>query len=147
MLNRAAGLGVLSGALFAVSAVAYRGATLQLDMADHWARAGVTLAAVTSMQLTGMAIWLYFRERGEISAVWKTRRVAGWIGILSMAGSFCWFSAFALQNAAYVKAVGQIELIFSLMVTVLFFKEKITLREWIGVGVLGLSVIAMVVLA
>jgi drug/metabolite transporter (DMT)-like permease len=33
------------------------------------------------------------------------------------------------------------------MVTVLFFKEKITLREWIGVGVLGLSVIAMVVLA
>ena len=147
MFNRAAGLGVLSGALFAVSAVSYRGATLQLDMADHWARAAVTLAAVTSMQLTGMAIWLYFRERGEISAVWKARRVAGWIGILSMAGSFCWFSAFALQNAAYVKAVGQIELIFSLMVTVLFFKEKITIREWIGVGVLGMSVLAMVVLA
>ena len=62
-------------------------------------------------------------------------------------GVVCWFSAFALQNAAYVKAVGQIELIFSLVVTVLFFKEKITLREWIGVGVLGLSVIAMVVLA
>jgi drug/metabolite transporter (DMT)-like permease len=116
-------------------------------MADHWARAGVTLAAVTSMQLIGMAIWLYFRERGEISAVWKARRVAGWIGILSMAGSFCWFSAFALQNAAYVKAVGQIELIFSLMVTVLFFKEKITVREWIGVGVLGISVLAMVFLA
>ena len=146
MFNRAAGLGILSGALFAVSAVTYRGASLQLDMADHWGRAGVTLAMVTSMQLTGMAIYLFLRERGEISAVWQARRVAGWIGILSMAGSFCWFTAFTLQNAAYVKAVGQIELIFSLLVTVLFFKEKISLREWIGVAVLGMSVLGMVVL-
>ena len=146
MFNRAAGLGILSGALFAVSAVTYRGASLQLDMADHWGRAGVTLAIVTSMQLTGMAIYLFLRERGEISAVWQARRVAGWIGILSMAGSFCWFTAFTLQNAAYVKAVGQIELIFSLLVTVLFFKEKISLREWIGVAVLGMSVLGMVVL-
>ena len=58
-----------------------------------------------------------------------------------------WFTAFTLQNAAYVKAVGQIELIFSLLVTVLFFKEKISLREWIGVAVLGMSVLGMVVLA
>ena len=147
MFNRATGLGILSGALFAVSAVTYRGASLQLDMTDHWGRAGVTLAMVTSMQLTGMAIYLFLRERGEISAVWQARRVAGWIGILSMAGSFCWFTAFTLQNAAYVKAVGQIELIFSLLVTVLFFKEKISLREWIGVAVLGMSVLGMVVLA
>ena len=147
MFNRAAGLGILSGALFAVSAVTYRGASLQLDMADYWGRAGVTLAMVTSMQLTGMMIYLFLRERGEISAVWQARRVAGWIGILSMVGSFCWFTAFTLQNAAYVKAVGQIELIFSLLVTVLFFKEKITLREWIGVAVLGMSVLGMVVLA
>jgi drug/metabolite transporter (DMT)-like permease len=127
--------------------VTYRGASLQLDMADYWGRAGVTLAMVTSMQLTGMTIYLFLRERGEISAVWQARRVAGWIGILSMAGSFCWFTAFTLQNAAYVKAVGQIELIFSLLVTVLFFKEKISLREWIGVAVLGMSVLGMVVLA
>ena len=147
MFNRATGLGILSGALFAVSAVTYRGASLQLDMTDHWGRAGVTLAVVTSMQLTGMAIYLFSREQGEISAVWRARRVAGWIGILSMAGSFCWFTAFTLQNAAYVKAVGQIELIFSLLVTVLFFKEKISLREWIGVAVLGMSVLGMVVLA
>jgi drug/metabolite transporter (DMT)-like permease len=147
MFNRATGLGILSGALFAVSAVTYRGASLQLDMTDHWGRAGVTLTVVTSMQLMGMAIYLFSRERGEISAVWQARRVAGWIGILSMAGSFCWFTAFTLQNAAYVKAVGQIELIFSLLVTVLFFKEKISFREWIGVAVLGMSVLGMVVLA
>ena len=87
MFNRASGLGIASGAFFAVSAVCYRGASLEIDMTDHWARAGVTLSMVTMMQMTGMAIYLYLREQGEISAVWKARRVAGWIGIMSMAGS------------------------------------------------------------
>jgi drug/metabolite transporter (DMT)-like permease len=142
--NRAAGLGLLSGALFAVSAVSYRGASLQIEMGDHWARAAVTLAMVTSMQLIGMAIWLAWRDAPQIGAVWRARRVTAWIGVLSMAGSFCWFSAFALQNAAYVKAVGQIELIFSLMVTVIFFRERIVLREWIGMAILGSSVLMLV---
>jgi drug/metabolite transporter (DMT)-like permease len=65
---------------------------------------------------------------------------------MSMAGSFCWFTAFTLQNAAYVKAVGQFELILSLLVTVVFFKERIAPREWIGVGVLSLSVLGMIAL-
>lgn len=144
MLNKAAGLGLASGVLFAISAVSYRGASMQLDMADHWARAGVTLSCVTSMQLIGMAIWLWLRDAPQIAAVWKGRRVAVWIGIMSMAGSFCWFTAFTLQNAAYVKAVGQIELILSLLVTVVFFRERIALREWLGMAVLAASVLLLV---
>lgn len=142
--NRTAGLGLLSGALFAVSGVTYRGASLQLDMADHWARAAVTLAIVTSMQLIGMAVWLALRDAPQIAAVWRARKIAIWIGITSMAGSFCWFSAYTLQNAAYVNAVGQIELILSLMVTVVFFREKIVLREWIGMAILGGSVLMLI---
>lgn len=144
MGNRASALGLASGLLFSISAVCYRGASLELDLTDHWARAGVTLAAVTAMQMCAMAIWLRLREAGQISAVWQGRRVAVWIGLLSMAGSFCWFTAFTLQNAAYVKAVGQVELILSLLVTVIFFKEKITTREWLGVALVGLSVVLIV---
>ena len=67
------------------------------------------------------------------------------MGLTSIGGSFCWFTAFTLQNAAYVKAVGQIELIFSILASVLFFREKITGREFLGIGLISLSVIAMVV--
>lgn len=143
MANRATALGLGAGMLFAVSAVSYRGASLEVAGAPLL-RAGVTLAAVTMMQLVGMAIWLRLRETGQIGAVWRARRVAVWIGLLSMAGSFCWFTAFTLQSAALVKAVGQVELVMSLAASVLFFRERITLREITGMAVLCASIVVLV---
>ena len=142
--NRASGLGVLSGFLFAISGVCYRGATLELASEDPLLRAGVTLACVTSAQLIAMALWLRLFEPGQILAVWRARRTAAWIGVTSMAGSFCWFTAFTLQTVAYVNALGQIELIFSLLATVFFFKEPITRRELSGLGVLSASILGLI---
>ena len=142
--NRASGLGVLSGFLFAISGVCYRGATLELASEDPLLRAGVTLACVTSAQLFTMALWLRLFEPGQILAVWGARRTAAWIGVTSMAGSFCWFTAFTLQTVAYVNALGQIELIFSLLATVFFFKEPITRRELCGLGVLSASILGLI---
>ena len=79
----------------------------------------------------------------EPTRVWQARRVAVWVGLTSMGGSFCWFWAFTLQNAAYVKALGQIELLLSLLASVLFFKEQITRREIVGMGLLILSILAL----
>ena len=144
MLNRAALLGLSSGALFAVSAVMYRGASLVVQLDDPLARAAVTLSAVTAMQMSAMAVWLKFFEPGQIRAVWDARKIALWVGLLSMAGSFCWFTAFTLQNAAYVKAVGQVELILSLIASVIVFRERISRREWIGMGILLISILILV---
>ena len=146
MINPAAGLGLISGAFFAVSAVAYRGATLEISSADPLLRAGVALAVVTTSQAFGMAVWLAWRERGQIACVWQARRTAVWMGITGMAGSLCWFTAFTLQNAAYVFAVGQIEVIFSMMASVLFFKERISGREFVGIGMLSASIVLLVLL-
>ena len=109
LASRAAGLGLLAGALFAVSSVAYRGASLELASDDPFLRAMVTLAAVTASQTIAMTLWLRWREPGQIRAVVCVWRRAVWIGLTSMAGSLCWFTAFTLQNVAYVKAVGQVE--------------------------------------
>lgn len=142
--NRTAFLGLASGAMFGISGVAYRGASLELALDEPMLRAGITLAAVTSMQLVAMLIWLRLRNPGEIGRVWGARRTAAWVGLTSMAGSFCWFTAFTLQTAAYVNAIGQVELIFSMIASVMFFREKVTGREFLGVAVLGLSVIGLV---
>lgn len=61
-----------------------------------------------------------------------------------MGGSICWFTAFAMMNAAYVFAVGQVEVIFSIFASVWFFGEVITRREWIGMGLITVSVLALV---
>ncbi|MEP1765227.1 MAG: DMT family transporter [Sulfitobacter sp.] len=142
--NRATKLGLGSGVLFAFSAVSYRGATQTLSADDPFLRAGVTLLAVVVMQTLIMAFWLHLRERGEIARVWQARRVALWIGLTSMGGSLCWFIAFALQNAAYVKALGQVELILSILASTLFFREKITLREAAGIAVLVMSILVLI---
>lgn len=142
--NRAAGLGVASGALFAVSAVSYRAASLAVLEDDPVLRAATTLAAVVAMQTVIMAVWLRLREPGEIRTVWRARRVALWIGLTSMAGSLCWFIAFTLQNAAYVKALGQVELLLSVAASTLFFREKLAPREMLGMVVLVSSILMLV---
>ena len=141
----ATGLGLASGVLFAISAVSYRGASLQLGDIEPALRAAITLAAVTSSQMIGMGLWLFVRDRKELAAVWAARRVAVWVGLMSMGGSFCWFFAFTLQNAAYVKALGQVELILSLLASILVFRETITRREIAGMALLGVSIVALIV--
>lgn len=142
--NRAAGLGIISGILFAFSGVSYRGASLTLATDDPLLRAGVTLMAVVVMQTIIMTVWLSLRERGEMTRVWRARRVAVWIGLTSMGGSLCWFTAFTLQNAAYVNALGQVEMILSVIASTLFFKEKITQREAIGMAILVASILLLI---
>lgn len=144
LANRAAGLGLASGLFFAISAVAYRGATLEVASDDPFLRASVAVSAVTLSQAFGMVIWLRLREPGELGRVWAAWRVAVWMGVTSMAGSICWFTAFTLQNAAYVFAVGQIEVIFSIIASVLVFKEKITGREFKGIALLTASILILV---
>ena len=144
LITPSAVLGLAAGALFGVSAVSYRGASLLVAAQDPFLRAVVTLAAVTTMQTLAMAGWLLWRDRDEIARVMGAWRGAGWIGLTSMAGSFCWFTAFTLQNAAYVKAVGQVELIFAVVGSVLFFRERITRREWIGMALLSASILGLV---
>jgi drug/metabolite transporter (DMT)-like permease len=141
--SRASLLGLASGVLFAVSGVSYRGASLELG-ADPVLRAAITLAAVTTLQMIGMALWLAWRDRAQLRAVWASRRVSAWVGLTSMGGSFCWFLAFTLQNAAYVKALGQVELIFSLLASTLFFRESVAARELVGMALLALSILTLV---
>ena len=66
------------------------------------------------------------------------------MGLAGMGGSLCWFTDFAMMNEAYVFAVGQVEVIFSIIVSVWFFGEVITRREWVGMGLITASVLALV---
>jgi drug/metabolite transporter (DMT)-like permease len=142
--NRAAGLGLLSGAFFAVSGVGYRAASLSLGSGDPFQRAVVTLACVTAVQVLAMVLWLSWREAGEILRVLKAWRMASVVGLASLVGSTCWFWAFTLQTVAYVNALGQVELIFALAASVFVFGEKVSAREWQGLAVLTASILGLV---
>lgn len=142
--DRTAAMGLLSGAIFGISGVAYRGATLSMGSGDVALRAALTLACVTAMQSVIMGLWFAVRDPGQIGKVVRGWRITGLVGLASMVGSFCWFSAFTLQQAAYVNAVGQVELVFSILASTLIFGERISGREGLGMGLLAVSIVVVV---
>jgi drug/metabolite transporter (DMT)-like permease len=144
--NKAAGYGLASGALFGVASIGYRGATLQLDSGDAFLKAGVALACATAFQTLTMIIYLRLKEPGEITRVMASWRVSSIVGLTSMLGSFGWFTAFALQNAAYVKALGQVELVFTFLASYFIFKERSTRREITGIALVVVSILCIIAL-
>ncbi len=144
IFNRASAYGIGSGAIFAVSATCYRGASLSLSSGDFIIRAVFTLACVTTFQTIAMSIWLRLKEPGEIGRVLKSWRVTMLVGITGVLGSLGWFMAFTLQNAAYVKALGQIELVFTFAASYLIFKERSTGREIVGIGLVVVSILLLI---
>ena len=144
VFNRASGYGLASGAFFGVSAVGYRGASLSLEGGDFLIRAAVTLAFVTLFQTVVMAAYLRLREGGQIMTVLRSWRVSGLVGITGMLGSFGWFTAFTLQNAAYVKAVGQVELVFTFLASYFIFKERSSARELVGIALVIASILVLI---
>ena len=143
IVNRASAIGLLSGVFFALSAVTYRGATLEMATGDPILTGGATLAIVTLWQTIALGVWLVLREPGQITATLRAWRQAALVGMFSLVGSWGWFAAFSLANAAYVFAVGQIELIFSLIIGRLWFRERVTGREIAGMVVLTASILAV----
>ncbi|MGR3722231.1 EamA family transporter [Abyssibius alkaniclasticus] len=137
-------IGISSGGLFALASIGYRGASLSLEGGGYLIRAALTLAFVTAFQTLIMALWLALREPGQMRAVLGVWRIAIWVGIAGMLGSFGWFIAFTLQHAAYVKAVGQVELVFSVLASWLFFRERITRLEMAGITLIAGGIVLLV---
>ena len=127
--NKSALLGILAGAMFAFSAVFFRRASLSLDSNSFILSAAYTLAFVSTFQAVIMAIYLKIFQSSQINLVfkfWKPSLIAGISGILA---SLCWFSAITIQNVAFVRALGQIELVLSVIVSIVFFREKCSWLE------------------
>ncbi|WP_162683163.1 EamA family transporter [Rhodobacteraceae bacterium DSL-40] len=143
---RAVGIGVAAGAAFAFSGVAYRAAALALDAPPDTPvlRAAATLAFVTVLQTLLLTIFMNRRVPGEVGRVFSAWRVAVPVGVAGMIASFSWFAAFAMVSAAQVKAVGQIELVFSYLTARIIFGEHPSFRETLGILLVSAGIILLV---
>ena len=74
-------------------------------------------------------------------------RLCFFVGLTSLLGSIGWFTAASYQTAAYVKALGQVEFFITLMLTYRVFKEKVTLKEYLGMLLIIISVVVLLLWA
>ena len=126
-------IGMLCAACLGASVVFFRGGALALGHDNVAMAAGYTFAVSVVLQTLMMGAYIHWREPGQIRAVFRHWRWAAPVGIAGALGSVCWFTAFTMQNAAYVRAVGQIELIFTFLASVVVFREQVSRIEIIGI--------------
>src|SRR6195256_4305100 len=106
---RATLLGLAAGAMFAASAVGYRGAILVLELPSYVLAATFTLAVGLLIQSGLLSLYLRLRNPKVLSAIlraWRPSLFAGFMGALA---SQFWFLAFAIATAASVRtlAIGE----------------------------------------
>ena len=129
-------IGFASALGFCLSYLFLREASLSLGEGDFLIRAASTVVAVTGFQVVFLGLWLFIREREGLMAMLPDWRLCAFIGVTSAVGSICWFTAMTIENASYVKSVGQVEAVFTLLISSLYFKEKFTVTELAGIAVL-----------
>jgi drug/metabolite transporter (DMT)-like permease len=141
--SRPAMIGIASGAAFGISAVAYRSASLALEGPNFVVQAAVTLACVSVFQSVVMIAWIAVREPVEFRRIGRAFWPSLLVGMAGITASACWFMAMTIEKVAYVRSLGQIELVFTFIASVLIFRENVNRLEIAGTllivaGILGL---------
>ena len=104
-------------------------------------RAAWTVVTVTTIQVVTLGAWLLLRDPQELARMFVAWRLCSFVGLTSAIGSICWFTAMTIQNASYVKAVGQVETAFTLAISYLYFKERLNWPELLGIAVIVAGVL------
>jgi drug/metabolite transporter (DMT)-like permease len=121
--------GLGSGAGFALSAVGYRGAALQLPDVSPWLIGGWGVLWAQAAQSLLLGGWLALRSPESLRATataWRVSAIAGLAGALASIG---WFTAFALTSAANVRTLGMVEVVFSYLVSRRYLQERLSPSE------------------
>ena len=126
-------LGIASGRMFALSAIGYRAAILNLERPDIVVAATFTLAVGLIAQAAALSAYLMIREprvMRDIVAAWRPSLAAGFLA--AFASQF-WFLAFAIATAASVRTLALVEVLFAQAISRFVFGQKTTPREALGI--------------
>ena len=141
--NQSIRYGLGAGLGFALASLWIRDASLSLEIPRIVSAAAVLLYMVILQSLICL-VWVSVKEPEQFMLIKNNLKSSLFIGFTGVLGSIGWFTAMSLQNAALVKTLGQIEFIASLLITYLYFNEKISAREYLGIAFIALSLLLLI---
>ncbi len=137
-------IGLASGGMFALSAIGYRGAILDLRLPNYIMAATFTLVIGLAMQAVALSLYLWLRQPHVMFALvraWKPSLFAGFMGALA---SQFWFLAFALATAASVRTLALVEVLFAQLVARFAFGQRTSAREAVGMVLVVAGVVLLI---
>lgn len=141
LISLQTGIGLATGAFLGLSTVSFRAATEALGSSDLVLRASMSAFCSTLLQTVIMGMLLAVFVRHEFKGSFVHWRQCWSVGLFGAITTACWFIAFSLENVASVRAVGQVELLITLIVTGSIFKERISTIEYGAIALITLSIL------
>lgn len=140
--NESIKYGLGAGLGFALASLWIRDASLSLQIAPTLSAATVLvyMVALQACLCLGLILW---QDPNQLKLIRTNMGPSVFIGFSSVAGSVGWFTAMSLQEAALVKTLGQLEFVVTLLITYLYFGEKISGREYLGIALVSISILLL----
>jgi drug/metabolite transporter (DMT)-like permease len=140
-------MGVAAGGLFALAAVGFRGAIINLPDGVFYLRASTILVWGLGLQALMLAAWLMVMDRAALTGsfrVWRPSLFAGFLGALA---SQFWFIGFSLTAVANVRTLALVEVFMAQAASRRLFAETTTKREYLGMAMIAAGVAVILMLA
>ncbi|GHB69800.1 multidrug transporter [Psychrosphaera saromensis] len=133
-------IGLSSGTCFALTMLFVREASLELNVPFPYSAAW-SLVWVLCIQTVLLGSYIFYREPETFKQLKQHPRITLAISFTSCIGSIGWFSAAALQYVAYVKTVGQIEILFTIILSVFWLKQPVKKNELVGLTLISIAAV------
>ena len=121
--------------------VYFRAAVLTLEsISSNFGKAISALFIGLFIQTLILTIYLIIFEKSEFKKLYNDKYECLLTGIAGLLASLSWFYAFTLIQSSFVRALGQVELLFSYFSSRYFFKEKVRFIEIMGIVIFVIGV-------
>ncbi|GGZ44514.1 hypothetical protein GCM10007105_33800 [Shewanella chilikensis] len=133
-------LGLGCGSAFALTSLWVREASLVLGLPfPH--RAAWVLLLVILLQTLLLLAWLLIKDKETLKKLWQRPKLTLAISISSCLGSIGWFSAMSLTAVPYVKTLGQVEVFFMMLISSLWLKQRVKVKDMGGLVLIALAAV------
>lgn len=131
-------IGSASGLAFALTSLWVREASLALGLPFPYGAAWVLLFVI-GLQTIILLLYLVLRDSATLLALWQRPRLTILTSVTSCIGSLGWFTAMSLEIVPLVKTLGQVEVLFTLLISAFFFREKLKKQDYLGLTLIVIA--------
>ncbi|WP_299075037.1 multidrug transporter [uncultured Paraglaciecola sp.] len=133
-------VGFACGTSFALTSLFVREASLLLNVPFPHSAAWVLLW-VLCIQTVLLTSYIALKNQETFTALKHHGKMTLATSATSCFGSICWFSAMALQQVAYVKTLGQVEVLLTILIATFWLKNKVKRHEIVGLLMIAIAAI------
>jgi drug/metabolite transporter (DMT)-like permease len=133
-------IGLACGTCFALTSLFVREASHLLNVPFPHSAAWV-LVWVLCIQTILLVSYIAVKNRSTFIALKNNVKMTLATSIISCFGTICWFSAVSLHHVAYVKTLGQVEVLLTMLVAIFWLKNKVQKHEILGLLLIAAAAI------